>query len=71
MIFASGIFLFWFLPALLLLYYASPRAVRSLVIACGSYVFYGWWRPDFVALMLISTVVDFWCGRRIAVLPVG
>ncbi len=67
MIFASGIFLFWFLPALLLLYYASPRAVRSLVIACGSYVFYGWWRPDFVALMLISTVVDFWCGRRIAV----
>lgn len=66
MIFASGIFLFWFLPALLLVYYGSPRAVRSLVIAGASYIFYGWWRPDFVALMLISTVVDYWCGRSIA-----
>ncbi len=66
MIFASGIFLYWFLPAFLLLYYLSPRAVRSFTIALGSYLFYGWWRPDFVALMLISTLVDFWCGRSIA-----
>lgn len=65
MIFASGAFLYWFLPAFLAIYYVSPRAVRSFVIAAASYVFYGWWRPDFVALMLISTVVDFACGRWI------
>ena len=31
----------------------------------ASYIFYGWWRPDFVILMLISTVVDYTCGEYI------
>ena len=66
MVFSSPIFLYWFLPAFLLLYYASPRTWKSLTLTLASYVFYGWWRPDFVILMLISTVVDFGCGRAIA-----
>jgi alginate O-acetyltransferase complex protein AlgI len=65
MVFASTIFLFYFLPLFLALYYLTPRRGRSLVVAVSSYVFYGWWRPDFVILMLISTVVDFFCGKRI------
>ena len=65
MIFASGIFLYFFLPLFLALYYLSPKGGRTLVIALASYVFYGWWRPDFVLLMLISTVVDYGCGRAI------
>ena len=64
-IFSSGIFLYYFLPLFLLSYYVSPKGLRSLVIALWSYLFYGWWRPDFVLLMLISTVVDFSCGRGI------
>ncbi len=65
-VFTSGIFLYAFLPLFLLSYYASPKGRRSLLIAVWSYVFYGWWRPDFVLLMLLSTVVDFSCGRGIA-----
>jgi len=65
MVFGSGIFLYGFLPLFLLLYYLTPRRGRTLVVAISSYVFYGWWRPDFVILMWISTVVDFYCGRRI------
>jgi alginate O-acetyltransferase complex protein AlgI len=65
MIFASGVFLYYFLPLFLLLYYLSPRDFRSYVIAFASYVFYGWWRPDFVLLMLVSTVVDYSCGKQI------
>ena len=65
MIFSSSIFLYYFLPLFLGTYYLAPRRWRSLVIALFSYVFYGWWRPDFVLLMLISTGVDFFCGRRI------
>jgi alginate O-acetyltransferase complex protein AlgI len=49
----------------LALYYLTPRAYRSLTLAIASYVFYGWWRPDFVILMLISTVVDYCCGKAI------
>ena len=30
-----------------------------------SYVFYGWWDPRFVILMLVSTMIDYYCGQRI------
>ena len=65
MIFSSQVFLCQFLPIFLLLYYLSPRSLKSYTIAFGSYVFYGWWRPDFVGLMLFSTVLDYTCGARI------
>ena len=65
MVFASTIFLYYFLPLFLAVYYLTPGKGKSLVIAVASYVFYGWWRPDFVVLMLISTVVDYRCGKGI------
>ncbi len=65
MVFASGVFLYYFLPLFLAVYALTPRRWKSVVIAVASYVFYGWWRPDFVFLMWISTVVDFVCGKQI------
>jgi len=66
MVFTSNIFLFAFLPAFLLLYWLTPRLLKSLVLTLASFVFYGWWRPDFVLLMLFSSTLDFTLGRRIA-----
>ena len=63
MVFSSSIFLYWFLPVFLAAYYLTPRRGRSLTLSLASFLFYGWWRPDFVVLMLISTVVDNSCGR--------
>ncbi|HMS18650.1 MAG TPA: MBOAT family O-acyltransferase, partial [Planctomycetota bacterium] len=72
--FASYVFLFYFLPGFLLLYaaigpatknFVDPRRARSFVIAVASYIFYGWWRPDFVWLMMVSSLVDFVAGIRI------
>ncbi|MFT7486387.1 MAG: alginate O-acetyltransferase complex protein AlgI [Candidatus Paceibacteria bacterium] len=71
MVFGSAIFLYAFLPLFLAVYYLSPKKLRTLVVALASYVFYGWWRPDFVSLMLISTVVDFVSGRRITAARAG
>ncbi len=65
MLFSSGVFLYYFLPGFLLLYLVSPRGIKPLTIAFASYFFYGWWRPDFVILMLVSTVVDYTCGAMI------
>jgi alginate O-acetyltransferase complex protein AlgI len=58
MVFSSYLFLFYFLPAALLLYYASPPRGRHLILTIVSYVFYGWANPLFVPLLLFSTVVD-------------
>jgi alginate O-acetyltransferase complex protein AlgI len=63
MVFSSHIFLFYFLPIALGLYYLCPPRGRQLLLALLSYVFYGWANPWFVFLMLFSTVVDYCCGN--------
>jgi len=65
MVFSSNTFLFLFLPIFLLIYYLSGRKLRSLIIALGSYIFFGWWRLDYLALILLSTVLDYFCGNAI------
>ncbi len=65
MVFSSNSFLFLFLPIFLLIYYLSSRKLRSLIIAIGSYIFFGWFRLDYLALILLSTVLDYFCGNAI------
>ena len=61
MVFTSRIFLFCYFPAVLLVYYLLPRH-RNAFLTIVSYVFYGWWEPWFVVLMMFSTVLDYVCG---------
>jgi len=65
MVFTSQIFLFYFLPLVLLGTYVLPVRARNAFLCLASYVFYGWWSPWFVTLMLGSTVVDWYCGKAI------
>ena len=62
MVFSSHLFLFYFLPASLVLYYLSPRWLKHLTLTTVSYVFYGWANPLFVVLMFVSTLTDYLCG---------
>lgn len=62
MVFSSHIFLFYFLPISLLLYYAMPRRGRNVLLTVVSYVFYGWSNPLFTLLMFYSTLLDYCCG---------
>ena len=66
MVFSSYLFLFYFLPAVLLLYYVVPRRGKHLLLTVVSYLFYGWANPLFVILLLGSTTVDYLCGLVIA-----
>ena len=59
MVFSSGIFLFIFLPVFLGLYYLTPFKFRSFLILLGSYLFYAWWRVDFLVLLAGITVVAY------------
>ena len=65
MVFTTHIFVFYFLPLFLLVYYALPLHWRNLWITLASYVFYGWWEPWFVSLMLFTTIMDFIWGQVI------
>ncbi len=65
MVFASFLFLFWFLPAFLAVYFLPwPLRARNLWLTAASFAFYGWWRPHYVLLMLGSTVLDWFCAAR-------
>jgi len=65
MVFTTHIFVFYFLPVFLLVYFNLPYRWRNLWITLASYVFYGWWQPWFVCLMMFTTVMDFTWGKVI------
>lgn len=60
MVFSSIIFLFYFLPAFLLLYFLTPTTrLKNIVALVGSLGFYAWGGLNFLALFLASVVVNF------------
>ena len=65
MVFSSILFLFRFLPIVLILYFISPKNCRNFVLFIVSLVFYGWDHPAYILLMLFSTVLDYSVGRAI------
>jgi len=65
-VFSSVTFLFLFLPLFLLVYYALPFRLRSAWILTGSWIFYGWWRLDFLALLVLAASSGWFIGKRVA-----
>ena len=63
MVFTTHIFVFYFLPLFLLVYFNLPYRWRNLWITAASYVFYGWWQPWLLStelmLLYILTAVLF------------
>lgn len=66
MVFSSHLFIFYFLPAALFIYYSLPKRGKHLGLTLMSYLFYGWSNPLFVLLMFSSTVIDYFCGLIIS-----
>ena len=71
MLFSSSVFLFAFLPVVLLCYYGPLRATRrgqNLFLLAASLFFYAFGEPRFVAIMAASILVNWlfglWVGRR-------
>lgn len=65
MVFSSLLFLFLFLPAVIVLYLIAPKKAKNLVLFFMSLIFYAWGEPVYVTLMLFSTVVDFTNGMLV------
>lgn len=64
MVFSSYIFIFYFLPFSLLLYYPIPwRPARHFLLTFTSFIFYAWGSPKFLPLMIGTTFLDYWMGR--------
>ena len=66
MVFSSVEFLALFLPLFFVAYLATPNGMRNLTLCFGSWVFYAWWKPVFLLLIVGITFVAWLLGRVIA-----
>ncbi|MBE0586337.1 MAG: MBOAT family protein, partial [Desulfofustis sp.] len=65
MVFSSTIFLFVFLPLVLLSYMVAGRKFRNVILLAASLLFYAWGENVFVLLMLISIALNYCFGLLI------
>lgn len=58
MLFSSIPFLFYFLPIVMLIYFAVPFKLKNSVLLLSSLIFYGWGEPKYLILM-VSSIIGF------------
>ena len=66
MVFSSIVFIFTFLPAVILACYLAPVKLRNFVLLLASLVFYAWGEPVYLFLMLYSILFNYVMGLDIA-----
>lgn len=68
MVFSSTIFLFFFLPLVLVIYYQpwlTSRTFRNRFLLVASLLFYAWGEPVFVVLMMLSVILGWFVGLHV------
>lgn len=62
MVFSSLLFLYVFLPIVIILYFISPKVLKNTILLIASLLFYAWGEPKYVVLMLISIFINYVFG---------
>ena len=65
MVFSSIVFLYIFLPIMLLLYFIVPSKFKNAIMILASLVFFAWGEIRYIFIMLVLAVMDFICGKQI------
>lgn len=66
MVFSSVLFMFVYLPAVLITHYVSPPKWRNAILLAFSLLFYGWGEPMYIFLMVFTIVLDYFAGLLVA-----
>ena len=65
MLFSGIPFLYYFLPAVLFVYFLVPKCWKNAVLLLSSLVFYAWGEPKYVFLMIATIVLFYLCGLAV------
>ena len=65
MVFSSIVFLYIFLPIMLIIYFIVPNKFKNAIMILASLIFFAWGEIRYIFIMLILAVMDFICGRYI------
>lgn len=59
MVFSSLLFTFFFLPAVMLVYFLSKDKYRNYILLAASLIFYSYGEPGFVFVMIASIMINY------------
>lgn len=63
MVFSSIVFLFLFLPIVLIIYYLIPKIkYKNIFLLIASLLFYAYGEPKFVLIMMFSVIINYLLG---------
>ena len=65
MLFSSIPFLYYFIPCVLVLYFAVPKGLKNSVLLLASLFFYAWGEPKYLIFMLAAIAQGYVFGRLI------
>ncbi len=68
MLFNSFDFVLFF-PTVVAIYFAIPQKARWGFLLAASYYFYACWKAEYLILIIISTLIDYWAGLQMGKLP--
>jgi alginate O-acetyltransferase complex protein AlgI len=65
MLFNSLLFAIFF-PTVVMLYFAIPYRFRWILLLAASYYFYMCWRAEYIILIVISTIIDYFAAIKMS-----
>ena len=65
MIFSSIIFIYYFLPLLLLIYFIVPNKYKNLILLIFSLIFYFLGEPKYIIILILSCIINYIISKQI------
>ena len=65
MIFSSILFIYYFLPILLIFYFIVPSKYKNLVLLIFSLIFYFLGEPKYIIILLLSCIINYYLSKLI------
>jgi D-alanyl-lipoteichoic acid acyltransferase DltB (MBOAT superfamily) len=65
MLFSSPVFLFLFLPLVLLGYYFANDRIKNYWLLLSSLVFFAWGGATFTVILILSIILNYWFGLKV------
>lgn len=59
MLFTSISFLYYFLPALIIIYFITPKKYKNIILLIASLLFYFYGEPKYVFLMILEIIIAY------------
>lgn len=66
MVFSSIEFIYFYLPAVMVLYFITPRRFKNFILFLSGLIFYAFTKPVYVLLLIASCLINYFAGLIIA-----